>query len=570
MSSTRSSAARLLPLLLFLWILSGCAASEQVAAPADPPPPADTAPETTAAPEPDEPEAAEPLFDGAPDDWYLRDPEEAAFPGVSADRAYATLLQGKAPKKTVVVAVIDSGIDIEHDDLDDNLWTNEDEVPGNGLDDDGNGYVDDVHGWNFIGGPGGEQIEFDTFEVTRELARLEPVYGEADPATLSGEARAEYDYYLEVKQAYEAVRAEYQQNLANINGAVQAVGQAHAMLAQHFGTEDYTMDQVAALDTADQMLGRAREIMLYLAQVGVDREALARQQKSIENRLNYGLNLDFDPRPLVGDDYGDASERVYGNNEVAGPDPFHGTHVAGIIAAERGNGLGLDGIAPSARIMVLRAVPDGDERDKDVANAIRYAVDNGADIINMSFGKDFSPQKEAVDAAVRHAEANGVLLVHGAGNDGEDIDVGRNYPTRYYADEAEAATWIEVGASSWEGAEMLAAPFSNYGKQNVDLFAPGVSIYSTVPDQGFDRADGTSMAAPVVSGVAALVMAYYPELTAVQVRDVLMRSAVPYAGQMVVRPGTEGEPVDFAALSRTGGLVNAYAALQLAAEVAGQ
>ncbi|NIP78067.1 MAG: S8 family serine peptidase, partial [Gemmatimonadetes bacterium] len=203
------------------------------------------------------------------------------------------------------------------------------------------------------------------------------------------------------------------------------------------------------------------------------------ERQRLEDRLEYGLNPEFDPRDIVGDDYEDAGERVYGNAEVTGPRAGHGTGVAGIIAAERGNGIGEDGIASSVRIMVLRTVPDGDERDKDVANAIRYAVDNGADIINMSFGKAHSPRKDVVDAAVRYAGERGVLLVHAAGNGGADLAEEPSFPTRVYADGGEAQNWIEVGATDWRGGERLVAPFTNYGDEEVDVFAPGVDIRTT-------------------------------------------------------------------------------------------
>jgi subtilisin family serine protease len=277
--------------------------------------------------------------------------------------------------------------------------------------------------------------------------------------------------------------------------------------------------------------------------------------------VQYGMNPDFDPRNIVGDNYANPNERGYGNAELEGPDAGHGTHVAGIVAAMR-NGSGVDGVAPAVRIMTLRTVPDGDERDKDVANAIRYAADNGARVINMSFGKSHSPQKSVVDEAVRYAESKNVLLVHAAGNDGADLNQAGNFPNQDYAAGGRASNWIEVGASSWHG-ESLAADFSNYGRGRVDVFAPGVSILSTIPDAGYGRNDGTSMAAPVVTGIAATLMAYFPELTAVQVREIILQSAVRNESQ-VPRPGSEGERVSFAELSDTGGVVNLYAAIQLA------
>src|SRR5690606_15276805 len=264
------------------------------------------------------------------------------------------------------------------------------------------------------------------------------------------------------------------------------------------------------------------------------------------------------------DTYANTAERVYGNADVVGPDASHGTGVAGIVAAERRNNIGVDGIASNTRIMVVRTVPNGDERDKDVANAIRYAVDNGAHIINMSFGKGYSPSKQVDDAAVRYAQERGVLLVHAAGNDAKDLATEPNYPNRYFMSGDTATLWIEVGASAWRGRGQLASDFSNYGARQVDVFAPGSDITSSAPGNKYEAASGTSFAAPVVSGIAAMLMAYYPELTAADVRRIILESAVPFRDVMVIRPGTENEQVRFGDLSITGGIVNAYRAVQMA------
>lgn len=502
--------------------------------------------------------------ESAPDEWHHLDPEESPFYGISTERAYREILAEKKPAKKVVVAVIDSGVDTEHEDLRDMIWVNEDEIPGNDIDDDQNGYVDDIHGWNFIGGPDGRHVGYDTYEVTRELVRLQPLYGKADPDTLSAEAQKEYAYYQEVRSAYQEKINEMQQFYMNASIASGALTKADSILTSHFGSDSFTPEQVEVIDAADEEVDKARMIYLYFSEFGLDAKSLARETKNLEGSLRYGLNPEYNPRNIVGDNYDDPKETGYGNNNVQGPEPFHGTHVAGVIAAERGNGAGIDGIASNVEIMVLRAVPNGDERDKDVANAIRYAVDNGARIINMSFGKDYSPWKEVVDEAVRYAGEKDVLLVHAAGNDGSNIDSTASYPTRTFADGGQAPNWIEVGASSWKREGELVATFSNYGANTVDLFAPGVHMYSAIPHQEYDHADGTSAAAPVVSGVAALVMSYYPELTAGQVRDILLRSATPVHGQLVAVPGSDGRSADFAALSRTGGIVNAYKALLLA------
>jgi subtilisin family serine protease len=488
--------------------------------------------------------------DTAPANWHLLDVTAERVPGISAERAYRELLSGLRPRDTVVVAIIDSGIEIDHPDLAGVVWTNPREVAGNRRDDDGNGYVDDVHGWDFLGGRDGRDVDQDTYEVTRLYALCR-----------AGATEAAGEPCSEIQRAFEERLAESQGNLQQIRQIEQVVIAQYALLRQHLNTQELTAPAVQAIQTTDPRLQRARSIYLELAGQGFTLDDVVEQRESLEELLRYSLNPDFDPRNIVGDNYANAAERGYGNAEVEGPDANHGTHVAGIVAAMR-NGSGVDGVAPAVRIMTLRAVPDGDERDKDVANAIRYAVDNGARVINMSFGKSHSPQKSVVDAAVRYAESKGVLLIHAAGNDGADLNEEGNFPNQDYAGGGRAANWIEVGASSWHG-DNLAADFSNYGRGKVDVFAPGVSILSTIPDAGYGRLDGTSMAAPVVTGIAATLLAYFPELTAVQVREIILQSAVRNTAQ-AIRPGTDGEQVSFADLSDTGGVVNLYAAVQLA------
>jgi subtilisin family serine protease len=335
------------------------------------------------------------------------------------------------------------------------------------------------------------------------------------------------------------------------------------------GTDSLTPSRVEAIVPADSATGRARKLYLALAERGLTSAVIDDAMAHFQSDLEHGLNPSFDPRPIVGDNYRDVHQSHYGNADITGPDASHGTHVSGIIGATRDDHDGVNGIGEAVRIMMVRAIPDGDERDKDVANAIRFAVDHGARIINMSFGKAFSPDKPVVDAAVRYADAHGVLMVHAAGNDGVNEDVSSDYPSPRYADGGQAQNWIEVGASSWQGGDSLAASFSNYSHDRVDVFAPGVDIMSTLPGNHFGRESGTSMAAPVVSGVAALLLAYYPTLTAPEVKRIILASATRYTDQMVVRPGSsKGEHVPFGSLSATGGIVNAYAALRMAGEVA--
>lgn len=543
-----------------LLVLGACASGSNPPLPQARPATTPATAESPAASEPTasaDPTAAAPSAPGlssAPDAWQLLDLSTDGVPGVGATRAYTELLAGRTPARTVVVAVIDGGVDTAHVDLRANLWRNTDETPGNGSDDDGNGYVDDVFGWNFLGGPDGRSVGHETLEITRLHAACQS--GAAPPIDMTCQ---------DIAGDYQTETEEVTQTLQIIDQVDQAFAFALPILRSAGAGENPTVESVRALAAVRPDVSQARSVYLQLADAGIHPDDMEEAREAYEGLRDYGLNLDFDPRSeIVGDDPTDGSERIYGNGDVHGPDPRHGTHVAGIIAAVRGNGLGIDGIGANVQVMAIRAVPDGDERDKDIANAIRYAVDNGAHIINMSFGKSYSPGKSLVDEAVRYADENGVLMVHAAGNDGEDIDLGGNFPTDGYERGEEARNWIEVGAANWM-VDSLAATFSNYGQTAVDVFAPGVDILSTVPGGAYDREDGTSMAAPVVSGVAALLMAYFPELEAADVRRIILESAIPYGDDVVARPG-DGARIPFGRLSTTGGVVNVYEAVRRALE----
>jgi subtilisin family serine protease len=337
------------------------------------------------------------------------------------------------------------------------------------------------------------------------------------------------------------------------------------ILQQAAGTDSLTPSRVAAINATAPQVVAARGLYLELARNGGTPEAISDAVTEYETQSKYGLNTTYDPRDIVGDNYADPNQRDYGNTDVTGPDAKHGTHVSGIIGAIPQSS-GMAGIASSVLIMPVRAVPDGDERDKDIANAIRYAVDNGVRVINMSFGKAYSPFKRAVDDAVKYADAHGVLMIAASGNDGASLDTASNFPTPSYTGGGRAANWIEVGASSWRGGDTLAVAFSNYSHDKVDVFAPGEDILSTVPGGGYERLSGTSMAAPVVTGLAALIMSYYPDLTAAQVKQIILDSATRYNSVSLLPGGTPGQTVPFASLSVTGAIVNAYNALKLAQE----
>lgn len=505
-----------------------------------------------------------------PKDWFLLDPALDSLQGVSAERTYETLLKGQ-PSKTILVAVIDSGIDIEHEDLKSVIWVNEKEIAGNGIDDDKNGYIDDVHGWNFIGGKNGN-VNADTYELTREYMRLSKKYDRADSVKNRKKAKTEYAAYLKLKDKYQKLKVKNEQQYQFYSGMYRYLKASIDTLKQYFKTDKLAPDDVKNLNTEQPSLLFAKNVVGRVYKSAGDDapldEYLGQVKEGVdyfEVIVKYGYNTEFDSRLIVGDNYSNLFEKGYGNNDVKGPDPLHGTHVAGIIAADRKNNLGIKGIADNVKIMVVRAVPNGDERDKDVANAIIYAVDNGAKIINMSFGKSFSPEKEVVDRAVKYAEQKGVLLIHAAGNDGDDIDVEKNFPTKKYLNGKEAKNWIEVGASAWGSGEDFVGSFSNYGKKSVSLFAPGVQIYSTTPGNTYKNEDGTSMASPSTAGVAALLMSYFPELTAIEVKFILEKSTRKFDNLKVQKPGSK-ELVSFSELSSSGGLVNAYEAVKMAKE----
>lgn len=459
-----------------------------------------------------------------PENWMLLNPLSDKVYGAGIESAYQKLKDRKA--KTVIVAIIDSGTDIEHEDLKDVIWTNEDEIPDNGIDDDKNGYIDDVHGWSFLGGKNGD-INYEASELARIYKNMSKRF-KTDTINLSANDAKEFAKYRKIRTTFLAEQKQQEQQLQSIE------------LVYDF------LDK--ARDNKSKLLSGATE-NLY--------NELKEAKNMIENGIKYNnMNADSLREYIVGDDVNNLDEYYYGCNRVEGPDAMHGTHVSGIVAAMRNNSIGINGIANHVKIMPVRAVPNGDERDKDIANAIRYAVDNGATVINMSFGKYYSPDKKVVDEAVLYALSKDVLLIHAAGNDSRNSDDEHTFPSRELLSGTVAPNWIEVGASAYKKGKNLIAPFSNYGKLKVDLFAPGVDIYSTIPDNKYINESGTSMAAPAVAGVAALIRSYFPELKAEEVKAVLMKTVVTYK-RKVIKPGTRKEKVKVQELCISGGFINA-------------
>ena len=484
--------------------------------------------------------------------WGHLDLVKDTIPGMSVDKAYAEIIKNKKGKK-VVVAVVDSGIDIDHEDLNDVVWTNKGEIPNNGKDDDKNGYVDDIHGWNFLGDGYDEQLEYTRIVASGDTSN--PQYNKAKE-----ELDKEY-------QKWAGRKTQYDQIYQHVKSADQAI-------ANYLNKKDYTKEDVEGITTDDQEVAQAVQMMKYMYSNGLNSIGEAYKElddalESINDRLNYNLNKDFKGR-VNGDNPDDMSTKYYGNGNVkpVKKSESHGTHVAGIIAAERNNGLGVDGVANNVEIMPVRTVPNGDEYDKDVALAIRYAVDNGAKIINGSFGKYYSTHSDWVRDAIAYAGQHDVLFVNAAGNEGEDLDTIAIYPNDQVDNGPEVSdNFITVGALEPKYGANMVAGFSNYGKINVDVFAPGAKIYSTTPENEYDTKGGTSMAAPAVAGVAALIRSYYPSLTASQVKHILMDSGLAVQTK-VVTGGDTNNVKPFGDLTKSGRMVNAYNALIMASQIA--
>ncbi|MEJ5964232.1 S8 family serine peptidase [Pedobacter immunditicola] len=551
-----------------------------------------------------------------PENWYNLDLAKDGYFGISTEKAYQEILKGKIPKSKIIVAVIDGGVEPNHEDLKGVMWVNQKEIPDNGIDDDGNGYIDDINGWNFIGSKKGN-LAYDNLELIRIYRKLNPKYRSTIKSTkLDSVAEDEFALYNKVTSEFGKKYDDADQNfrvLSAINKVLDSVATANKKIVPTLvDIENYTAN--------DEMEEQVKKIIRTGSRRSKGFDKFYKEVKDAYRQydimLRYNLNPKYDQRAeLVGDDYENSNERNYGNSDVMGPNADHGTHVSGIIGAKRNNNIGINGIADQVSIMAIRVVPEGDERDKDVANGIRYAVDNGARIINMSFGKSFKWDKKVVDEAVKYAESKDVLLVHAAGNDNQNIDKEENYPSKYFespealayqkkhrskvkniineapkptvrrpydganvaktikkieVDTAKfnlphAKNWIEVGASAYRSDADLKASFSNYGKYNVDVFAPGFMIKSAVPKSKYEEFDGTSMAAPVVSGMAAVILSYYPELKAHQVRDIIIKSVVKVDHKVKLRDefGTSIK-VPFSELCNSAGVANLYNALKVA------
>ena len=504
--------------------------------------------------------------------WPHMDIYHDSIPGMSLARAYQ-FLKGKKGKN-VIVGVIDSGIDIEHEDLKNTIWINKDEIPNNGKDDDNNGYIDDIYGWNFLGGEKGSSAP-EQFEQTRIVKNYQKVLAENGDKMKQGnnkKFKTFADRYYTLKKEVDNKRAGAEKKKNHYTKLIASIKKTDNEIKVALSKEIYSVDDIIKFNWEDKPTREGKEELIKFIKEGKKIEDGIKELNKKLNRANseydHYYNIDFNGR-VTGDDPNNIRDIPYGNNNVIGSKDheIHGTHVAGIILAERNNGKGMNGVAHNASLMSIRAIPDGDEYDKDVALAIRYAADNGAKVINMSFIKSYSPRVVWVYDAIQYAQRKDVLLVHAAGNSHKNMDIESVYPTdsrdliTEYTDNV-----ITVGAITHTIDKDLVAYFSNYGSKNVDVFAPGVNIYATFPNNDYQSISGTSMAAPQVAGVAALIRSYYPSLTASQVKQIIMNSGVSYK-QLVKKPQEKGKAdslVSFSSLSVSGKILNAYKAILLA------
>ena len=496
--------------------------------------------------------------------WFNKDIKSDKIMGSSVDKAYEEILANKSPKRTVIVAVLDNGIDTNNTELKSKLWVNEDEIPNNNIDDDNNGYVDDIYGWNFLGNKDGDNIYFENLEYTRLCKEFDYIQEHGRTDTIN---KADVQVYQSARVDYDAELKRRQELITSLEKSIKTISEYKEYLHKLYNIHFETVEDFEKITTPKSEGTQELATLYSLYAIGFTPDFFIESKKNNQEYLDYMLNLEFNPREIIGDNPKDINESDYGNNDVTGPKPDHGTGCAGLIAADRNNEIGIQGVASDVKIMCVRTVPKGDERDKDVALAIRYAVDNGANIINMSFGKSYSPEKELVDDAIKYAESKGVLLVHAAGNDAKNLNTENSYPTPVFNDGAKATNMITVGASTKSKKKDVAASFSNYGNSIVDVFAPGDNIISLDTGNVFAEHSGTSFAGPVVAGIAAVIWAYYPELTPQELIQLLIDSSMNNRAKKILAPGSgeDREKILFDEAAK-GGVANLYEALMLLQE----
>ncbi len=498
--------------------------------------------------------------------WHHYSPN-TGVEGISLEEAYQFLKAKNRKATMVIVGIIDSGIDTTHEDLRARLWHNPNEIPYNNIDDDSNGYIDDYYGWNFIGGADGRNINGETLESVRFYRENKKAFEKISAKDLSKEDKDKYKLWLKAKKDVLSKIESYNKKVKNLSEWLDYIQESENIIREASGMDSIDIVKVKLFEPNNRIENKAKRAILYADSVGASKEYLKEYIDYFSKLLAKNYNINYNPRPdIVKDNPDDINDTIYGNNNIMAVDYSHGTSVSGIIAAIRNNGIGVNGIVDSARLIILRTSPGGDERDKDVALAIKYAVRHGAKVINCSFGKYYSKHPDFVKEAVDFAVKNDVLIVHAAGNNSENSDIIHHYPI---CTKKQRDNWIEVGASGKKIGTSLAAPFSNYGKKTVDVFAPGIDIYTTAKNNNYHASSGTSESAPIVTGIAALLMSYYPDLSAKEIRNIMINSAIPHKKTVVKYTNSKGniKKIKFKELSSSGAIVNALEAVKMAEKI---
>ncbi|MBC8755253.1 S8 family serine peptidase [Kordia sp. YSTF-M3] len=503
--------------------------------------------------------------------WHFKDIYEDSIPGVSLDKAYK-FLKGKKGD-TIIVALIDTELDIDHEDLKDQIWINKGEIPNNNIDDDNNGYVDDIHGWNFLQTTKKGPVLYANHSFIRIMKKYDLLFKDKEEKQISESQKKEFKEYLRAIKTYKKEKKEIEKDIATYNRIKNKFIEADSLLTKYFSRKDYTISQLDSLSkiTNDSLTKVQIRFMKYYLKNNMNPEWADRGIKGENKKLNTWLSFTYDDRQNQRDNVDDLNDVPYGNNNVQGTlRGSHGTRVMSVLGATRNNDIGINGISNSLKVMFLGVAPLGNEHDKDIALGIRYAVDNGAQIINMSIGKEFSMHPDWLEDVIKYAEQNDVLIVSSTGNKSYNLDNEFDYPDDYNEDGEYVNNFIKVGASSFTADSTMVWLSSNYSNKNVDIFAPGHKIYSLSrrkPSFG----SGTSYASPIVAGIAALIRSYYPNLSAVEVKDIIMKSGISFEID-VERPYPYGdepyaEKIPFSSMSKSGKIANAYNALVLAEKV---
>lgn len=503
-------------------------------------------------------------------DWHLKDIQLDSLPGVSLYRAYDSLLVGKKGKE-VIVAILDTKLDIHHEDLKGQLWINKNEIPNNNIDDDDNGYIDDINGWNFLGNSNNEDLLYQKYSYLRVVEKYEAFFKGKKVEDLSVKDSLLYQEYMHANKVLEVKSKKKDSDLAYAVLLLNILAESKKEMLKYFSNDKYTLkdlDSLSNLHSNNKKLQNSILRRSNFMKYGYTKEYLKEYELSVFVKYKKMLNKSYREREIQGDDPEKIKDAFYGNNILFGVVPFkHAIGVSGLLGATRNNNIGLDGFSNYIKIMPVVMVASGDEHDKDVALAIRYAVDNGAQIINMSWGKYFSLHSDWVIDAMKYAENKGVLLVTGSGNDAINNDVEKIYPDDNINGKEFLTNFISVGATEYNVNAQLKSSFSNYGNENVDVFAPGNNLYTTATNSTYQTGGGTSYASPIIAGVAALIWSYYPSLTVSEVKKIILDSGVKY--DLIVNIGTEEkkELVPFSTLSKSGKIVNAYNALIMAEKI---